>query len=370
VRFLFLLILLSSHALAFDNPYYIRSPRALLMGDAFTAVNDDEYTLFYNPASLARHKRDFSLTPFNPQINGTNVLGDMDKFENFPNEPVGASKVLMDYPAHVGAGIAPGFKLFNVGVSFLAGQSYDVLLRNQAHPMLDIDTRTDKGVFVGIGLPLGPSRLNRRSLVGSQTSIGISGKYVEREGIRDTMALAGPTVLNSLSRDELNDIVKSIGTVKGRAYGVDAGLEHVVRSSNTQFVIGLAALDIGGTNYKIENNPQKLQLADTRNQINLGMAGGQKYRFFNYILSGDIRALNEEMEFGKRLRLGAQIGIPGLSFLAGMNSGYFSYGASVDFFFMKLTAGFYEVELGSQYKQVKSERFVISLNLFDFAFDA
>ncbi len=76
------------------------------------------------------------------------------------------------------------------------------------------------------------------------------------------------------------------------------------------------------------------------------------------------------MDFGKRLRFGGQLGIPGLTFLGGINSGYYSYGAQVDLAFMKLTGGFYDVELGSKYKQIKSRRFVIYLSLFDFSFDA
>lgn len=370
MKFLLLIFILIESAWAFDYPYTLRSPQGLLMGDAFTAVNDDDFTLFYNPASLGRHKRDFTLYPFNPQFNGSNVLNDMDRFENFPDEPVGASKVLMDYPAHASAAIAPGFKLFNVGVSFLASESYDVLLRNKSHPMLDLDLRSDKGVMVGVGIPLGTSRLNRRSVSGSQTSIGVTAKYLERTGVRDTIALTGPVVLESLGQDELEKVLKSLGQVKGIGYGFDAGIEHVRRSGNSQFVIGLSALDITGTKFKEEKTADKLQVADIRDQINFGMAAGQNFGLFHYILSADVRALNDDMDFARRLRFGVQAGVPGLKLLAGINSGYYSYGASVDLAFMKLTAGFYDMEIGSSYKQIKSRRFIVYLSLFDFSFDA
>lgn len=370
MRLLFIIMAFIQTAYAFDYPYTVRSPKGLLMGDAFTAVNDDGFTLFYNPATLARHKRDFTLYPFNPQINGSNLLNDMDRFDDFPDEPVGASKVLMDYPAHASASIAPGFKLFNVGVTFLASESFDVLMRNPSHPMLDLDLRSDKGIMVGVGIPLGTSRLNRKSLSGSQTSLGIAAKYIERTGVRDTLALAGPVVLESLGRDEIEKIVKSLGRVKGIGYGFDAGIEHVVRRGNSQFVLGLSALDITGTKFKEEKTNDNLQVSDIRDQINLGMAAGQDFGVFHYILSADVRSLNEEMDFTKRLRLGAEIGVPGLTLLGGMNSGYYSYGASVDLAFMKLTAGFYDLEIGSRYKQVKSRRFVLYLSLFDFSFDA
>jgi hypothetical protein len=340
------------------------------MGDAFTAVNDDDFTLFYNPASLARHRRDFTLYPFNPQISGTNLLHDLDRFENFPDEPVGASRVLMDYPVHAGAQITPGFKLFNVGVTFLASESYDLLLRNQSNPMLDIDVRSDKGVMLGVGIPIGPGRLNNRSQHGSQTSLGIGAKYIERTGLRDTKSLASPDMINALSRDELSKILDELGRTRGVGWGFDAGLEHVVKSGNSQLVLGLAALDITGTQFNVPKNEDNLRVSNIRDQFNLGMAFGQDHRVFHYILSADVRALNEQMDFGKRLRLGAEVGIPGLSVMGGVNSGYYSYGATVDLKFLRLTAGFFDVELGSSYKQVKGRRFMLYLSLFDFSFDA
>lgn len=364
------LIFFATEALAFDYPYTLRSPKALLMGDAFTAVNDDEYTLFYNPASLARHKSDLTLYPLSGHVSGSNVLSDRERFENLPSSPVGFSDVLMDYPAHASAGLAPGFKLFNFGVTFLVNESFDALLRNKAHPMLDLDLRSDKGVVFGLGIPLGSDRINRKSRLGSQTSLGMSAKYIERTGVEDTLALAGPTVVDSLGQSEMDDLLKSLGQVRGIGWGFDAGLEHVVRQGNSQFVLGLSALDITGTEFSVAKNPDNLKVANTKDQVNLGVAAGQDFSLFHYIVSADLRGLNEEMDFGKRTRFGFQVGIPGITIMGGINSGYYSYGAQLDLAFMKLTAGFYDLELGSRYKQIKSRRIILYLSLFDFSFDA
>lgn len=339
------------------------------MGDAYTAVNNDDYTLFYNPASLARHKRDFTLYPLNPQIEGSNVISDMNRFKDFPSAMDGISDVLMDYPVHASMGVSPGFKLFNVGVTFIANESLDVLLRNPAHPMLDVDLHSDRGVMIGVGIPIGPSRINKRAKFGSQTSIGVAAKYIERTGVSDRLALAGPVVLETIGQDELSRIIKSLGQTKGIGYGFDAGLEHVSRSGNSQFIFGLAALDITGTKFKTSNS-DGVKIQDIKDQINVGMAFGQDFRAFDYLLSADIRSLNEEMDFGRRVRLGLSVGVPGLRLMAGMNSGYYSYGASVDMAFMKLTAGFYDMELGTEFKQTKSRRFIVYLSLFDFSFDS
>ncbi len=371
MKLLLLLIALASGPVcAFENSYTLRSPKGLLMGDAFTAVNDDSFTLFYNPASLGRHKSDLTLTPLNPQFTGTNALNDLDRFKDFPEEPVGASRVLMDYPVHAAAGIAPGLKLFNVGVSFLASESYDMLLRNPARPMLDLDLRSDKGVLLGVGIPLGSGRLSSKSQTGSQTTLGLGAKYIERTGLRDTLALAGPTVLDSLGQEKIEKLIKSLGRVKGIGYGFDAGLEHIYRSGTGQIALGLAALDITGTEFTEPESDDDLQVSDIRDQVNLGIAAGQDFKLFHYILSADVRGLNESMELGGRLRFGAEVGIPGLKVLAGMNSGYYSYGATVDLAFASVTAGFYDIELGSRYKQTKGRRFIIFVSLFDFSFDA
>lgn len=370
MKVLLFLIFFIQQAQAFDNPYLMRSPRGMLMGDAFTAFNDDDFTLFYNPASLGRHKNDLTLYPFNPQLNGTNIINDLDRFEDFPDEPVAASDVLMNYPVHASAGISPGFKLFNFGVTFMANQSYDVLLRNPSHPMLDLDIRSDRGILMGLAIPLGPSRINRKSQSGTQTSFGIGAKYIERTGVRDTLALTGPIFLETIDQSEFDKILQSLGKVKGIGFGFDAGLEHVHREGNSQIIVGLAALDITGTDFTEAHNPNRLQVADNRDQVNFGMAAGQDYKIFHYVLSVDVRGLNEQMDFGKRLRFGAQVGIPGLTFMGGVNSGYYSYGATLDLNFVKFTMGLYDVEIGSKYKQIKSQRFVIYMSLFDFSFDA
>jgi hypothetical protein len=364
------LLLSSSFAYGFDYPYLIRSPRALLMGDAFTAVNDDEFTLFYNPASLARHKNDFTIYPLPIQLTGTNVLDDMDKFNDLPNEPVGFSDLLMNYPVHASTGFAPGFKFFNFGLSFFVNESYDLLLRNKAQPMLDIDLRADRGVVMGVGIPLGHRRISRRSRSGSQTSLGLSAKYVERKGLRDTFALTGPQVANALGQDKLSDFMKSFGQIKGIGWGFDAGLEHIVRERNSQFIVGLSALNISGTDFKVAKTPDNLRVANINEQLNFGIAAGENYSLINYLISADVKNLTQQMDFKQRLSLGGQIGIPGFTFMAGINGGLYSYGATVDLAFVRVTGGFYDVELGSDDNSIRSKRFLIYVSLFDFSFDA
>lgn len=359
------LSLSSLSAFGFAQQGLVQSPKALLMGDAFTAVNDDSYTLFYNPASMARHKKAFSLYPIQGHISGTNILKDMDRFKDFPDEPIGVADLMMNYPVHASVGTAPGFKIYNFGFNLIANDSYDALLRNKSHPMLDVDFKSDRGFIAGVAFPLGDKRI--RDNHGSQTSLGVSAKYIGRKGIRDTIALTGPTMIDALGKDELEQVLQALGRTEGKSWGYDVGLEHVVRSRHTQFVAGLTYLDIGDTQFK--SGDKEVRMSDVDGRLNLGVAFGQKFNLFHYVLSADLKSLNQELDFQQRLKAGIEVGIPGLSLLAGMNGGYYSYGAKLNLGLASLMAGFYDLEIGHHYQQTKSRRMIIYLSLFDFSFD-
>ena len=373
MKFFFILIFcLASNAFAFEAPHGIRSPRGLLMGDAFTAVGTDEYTLFYNPASLARHSQDFTLYPFNPQATGTNVIGDLKKYEDIPDTPNGMADLLMNQPLHAGVNIAPGFKLFNFGFNFIASESVDLLLRNKIHPVLDVDYRSDRGFIFGGAIPLGTSRLGGKKSVGGQmTSIGFGVKYLKRRGLQDTLALTGTDVLDSIGTDaDAEEVIKKLGVTEADAWSCDAWLEHVIRQGPHQVSFALAALDITNTEFEVEKNDDDKKVAANNDQVNLGAAWLMRTALFKGSFSADVRNLTQEQDFLERLRFGVEVGTPIISVLAGWNAGYLSYGAALDFGMLKVVAGFYGVEAGSSYNQTESERFVVYLSLFDFSFDA
>lgn len=370
MRWPWLLALACGGALAYEAPHGIRSPRGLLMGDAWTAVSNDEYTLFYNPAALGRHQRDFTLSPLNPTITGTNVLDDLDRYEDLPDTPVGMADLMLNEPLHAAVNVAPGLKLFNFGFSFIASESADLLMRNRIHPMLDVDYRSDRGFVTGFAVPLGPGRLGTKTGSGQQTSLGVSAKYIKRRGLADTFSLTGTDLDVLLEDGETSEIADRLGIVEGSAWGFDAGFEHVIRNGPHQFVIGLAALDITTTDFKVEENDDDKTVAPNRDQVNLGMAWLMRTSLFKGTFSLDVRELNREQDFLQRFRTGVELGTTFLSVLGGWNAGYYSYGVALDVGVIKMTAGFYGVEAGGGYRRLESERFVIYLSLFDFSFDA
>jgi len=225
----FFILFITTSAHAYIAPAGIRSPKGLLMGDAWTAVANDDFTLFYNPAALGRHQRDFTFYPFNPAIGGTNVLGDTDRFNDLPDTPEGISDVMMNYPVHIATNIVPGFKLFNFGFSFIASEQADLLLRNKIAPTLDVDYRSDRGFVTGLAIPLGSGRVSGKSVSGQQTTLGFGAKYIKRRGIYNSFALTGTDILDAINDSaEIDDILNRLGMVQGSSWGFDGAFEHVV----------------------------------------------------------------------------------------------------------------------------------------------
>ena len=127
-RVLFLAVIFSTTLLASEVSYLARSPRALLMGDAYTAIADDEYTLFYNPAALGRNKG-VAFTLFDPSFGVTDVLSEQNRFKSFPTTAPLIANRLMEFPVYLQAGIFPTLKMGQFAFTLFANNKTSFVLR-------------------------------------------------------------------------------------------------------------------------------------------------------------------------------------------------------------------------------------------------
>ena len=375
--FLILFFILINNELFSQEINYIgRSPRAQLMGDAFTAVADDEYTLFYNPASLGRSKS-VSITPINPSFNGTNPIKDMDRFKNFPSDPVGIVNKIINYPISLQLSVFPGIKMGRFGLNLFANSKTNLVLRNAIHPILDIDYRYDKGFIAGYAHSFGSGAFASRAkkttklkiTTGQRVSVGVGVKQIKREGMNEQFDLFGTTILNKVSSGTLtlDSIKKDFGYSKGKAWGVDLGVEYAVSRGNSLFTAGFSMLDIGDTRFKRTEG-----VVDVPNQamtVNTGIAYKQDFGIFDYTLSSDLRPLNDGSQFSRKFHFGSELSLPLITLNAGWSEGYVSYGGSIKLWPIKLTAGFYGIEVGRKFRQQEAKRFIVYVSLFDFSLD-
>lgn len=352
-------ILFVFEAIAREDRYLGRSPRGLLMGDAYTAIADDEYTLYYNPAILARHQsKGFSFWPINPSLSVTNILKDPDQFSDSDSSTTGFADQFMDVPVHLGMNAAPGFKMGRFGITAIVNYATNFSLMNKVTPMLDIDHRFDKGFIAGYGMPLT-----------GDLAFGMSVKYLQREGILGTYNLVGKTMMDAISAGEPEAILEGLGQAKGSGWGVDFGLDYVKQSGSNMFTMGLSLLDVY-TILHTESNDLDTEVQTQPMQVNFGTSWSLQAAGFGWILSADVRHLESQMEFMRRVRLGTELKIsPLLSILAGYNSGGYSYGIKLDTGLINIYGGFYDVEIGEKVGQQRSSRGVLYFSIFDFTFE-
>jgi len=339
------------------------------MGDAYTSIATDEYTLFYNPALLARHKG-FSFASLNPSITGPNLISDSSRLDGAGDTTSGFATAAMDFPIHLGVGLAPGFKMGRFGMSAILNYETNLLLQNAVTPILKIDHRYDKGFVMGYGFPISGSYSTDGG--GEHFAGGVSLKYITREAIDNSFNLTGLSLLDSLSGTDTNAILTSLGKVRGSGYGLDFGLDYANGSGANTITASLAILDIY-TVLRTEENDDGYKVPAQPMKINMGSA----YRVsagsgFQLTLSADIKHLEQKnVELMRRLHVGAELGMsPLFSLYYGIQAlDNFSYGFKFTAGLFKIIGGFYTNEIGEKLGQTESNEFLIYFSFFHFNFD-
>ena len=376
-------LLFASVSQAKEVLYLGRSPTALLMGDAYTALADDGYTLFYNPAALARNKGiSFSLINptiglTNPGVSYSNPTGDIDKFTDVDmDDPTAIASEFVDYPVYVGMGITPTIKFGPFGLTGFTNFSNSLVLKNAIHPIADLKYTHDNGFIFGYAQRFGPAARSNSSLLalgqGHLFAVGASIKYIQRESINAQYDLFGPKLLGQISGGNIESIadVKSVlGHGIGTGTGFDLGIEHSYIASNSIWTTGFSVMDIGGTHFTKKEGTGDIYRQEM--MLNFGTAFSQSFFGFDYRLALDFHPINDpSLETMSKLHFGADLGIPGLRFMTGFNAGYLSYGLKLSLWPVQLLIGLYGIEIGYEFKQREAKRAVIYLSLLDFSIDA
>lgn len=377
VIILFILFLTFKYqAQAKEVLYLGRSPKGMMMGNAYTSYATDEYSLFYNPALIGRNDG-VHFTPINPSIGVTNILDDMEKFSNFPTDAVGITDRILGVPIYLQTGIFPGLKMGPFAFSLFANQQTSMVLRNRVHPTLSIDYRLDRGFMFGGAFSIGTGakasvwdgrspKKRRKSSDGHRWSYGFAVKNINRQGLSGDFDLFGTDLINLVNGGNINSydaFRRELGFAKGEAWGLDLGVDFIYSNGTFEFGSGLGILDVGDTRFeKTEgdgNVPLQRMNATWGSHILFDFGVGE----ITFTL--DIGPLNQGLSAGRMFHLGTEVSLPLISVFAGYNEGYLAYGFEMDIWIFKLQAGLYSVEVSSDYKIEEGKRGVITFSLFD-----
>jgi hypothetical protein len=366
-----IVLLFTFFSMAKETVWLGRSVRGQLMGDAWTALsNNDEMTLFYNPASLGGNYS-VNLHPLPAKMGVTNALDDLDRFDNFPADAAGIADRILGFPLYLELSSFPGLKMFHFGFNLFISQKTNMILKNSVHPILSVDYRYDRGFATGFAFNIiGGATGKGKIASGNRLSLGYGLHYIKREGLKNETDLMSTGLLTQISAggSDINSLKDSLGYVRGKSFGHDVGLEFSTGTGSSEFIAGFSILDVGTTHFK-KTTPSSEDVPQQDMYMNFGFAFKQDLTFLDYALSMDIKPINRGLPLARAASFGMKLGLPLITAYAGVGEGYLSYGLEFDIFLFTVVAGFSSVELGHEFRQDEGKRAFLYLSMFDGSFD-
>lgn len=352
-----LLFLLVFAVLLFSQPtaanaVFYDGIRPLGMGNAFTAVADDENAVFYNPAGLSLMSG-FQLGVINPQIeiaedsiDFADDAGDVDFDET--SEVADLLRQYTGKPQHVRVGLFPhlGFNIKNTGVLIgaLGRGTVDVEINNPVWPRSRVRLIGDYGPVAGAGFQLPAVK---------GLHLGMAVKYIGRESLDEVYTPA--EIAADDFDDQLDDDQKS-GSGASADFGVIYKLPYF-KTVDTR--VGFSALNIPEMDMG--------DAVDVKSQYDVGLAVKKSFGFCEVTGAFDIHDITdnaiEDSELSKRIHMGAEVEIPYLAVRAGLNDGYLAAGATVDFKVLRLDLATYAAEKGAYAGQKDERRYLAQFTL-------
>jgi hypothetical protein len=330
-----------------------RSPEALAMGGAYTAIVEGRDAPFYNPAgvaaidSLSVHWATLDGTVSDWVISGWKTLSDLKNPSGSAVNTLMGENIFVDASASA-AVLAPGLAV--VALYDVQGALY---AKNQSFPKIEYGYQTTSGVQAAWGMAVtdgkrrGHGRRNSEFL--NEWKFGIGGKYLVRRG---GFRLLTATELFGLTSMDASSLIGG----KGTGYGLDLGVQRVQRlNPELSLHWGAAFLNAGDVQFGGGASP-------LMGDLSTGVAIEMKKDLAKITLAYDIQQANRADTFTKKQNFGARLSLPLLDFYAGLHQSFLTYGAAADIWLLRVSGAIYKEETGSYPKQDTEGRFAFRVD--------
>lgn len=380
---------------AVERPMTVRGARALGMGDAFTALADDQNVFFYNPAGIVQRTGsaltllDLPITVGNDVKKIIDFISDNeDDLNNFDTLLPARQAELINQINRELVSLRPTFGLGAPNLSYLSGPIgggffwgaglfgqadgrvgfvYDVITPSLYYDInVDVSPRVIAAKHFE-GLPILPGHLG----------VGATLKYVQRGQASDSR-------VSFLQLDSYD----TPPFQRGKGHGIDLGALY---QPTSRINVAATWMDFGGTQIKFdakaaedgfdakpartEGIPQRLNVGVAWTPAKLGIGPIGLPTGDRLTLAADVRdILNEDSKTfldggliadsaGKHIHLGAEYRWWFLRFRAGANQGYATAGLGIDIPVLKLDYAFFSDEEGAFAGSLKHSAHILSLAL-------
>ncbi len=328
-----------------ELPNLYRGIRPLGMGGAFITLSDDENAMFYNPAGLNDVSGFGGVDILNPVVefseNSNSLYQDLSDLDTDSEAAVAEFlSGMVGEHQHVRASVLPNFFMHNFAIGALGQATLDMEIRNRANPVVFTDIKLDTGLLLSGALGFFDQRLQ----------VGVTGKYVKRDGIVHVYTapeIAGSDFDPLDQRVNKSDIAFDLGT--------KFNFKTPLKPSVALVVSNITDLDFK-------------ELGKIPQQVNIGASINPDLWILKTTFAVEIDDLTKNVEgdndLYKRAHLGAEFRFPMiLAVRAGVNGGYLTAGASVDFWILSISYATYAEEVGAVSGQRSDRRHVAQVSL-------
>lgn len=355
LQFLSIVVIVSfSSTFAEELHYLYRGTRVLGMGTAFTAIADDENSLFFNTAGLGQQRDKLRIAILNPKVEASaDAISFVQDVLDLDGAEVSEATALLEEHTgehqRVAADLFPHviFNLMGVGIGLGALGVAEVntdIINAKRFPELRTDTRATYGGVIGLGY----------KLPGDLIQIGTGLKLLSRQAVIKTFDAEALTDENYDIADDLKD---------GFGYGYDFGLilhpGELGILKPVQFLKPAVGLSF--------QNAGDIEFGDAGKEVGnlaVGIAFRPNFWILETTLAADFNFLNElnRYDLSQLYHIGAEIRFPKiLSLQVGTQQEAITAGIGLDLWFIEINAATYVEEIGAFAGQDPDRRFAVQL---------
>lgn len=339
--------------------------RPVAMGDAFTAVADDQNALYYNPAGLSRVPG-FSMELVS-MFFGTNshVFSSSSEIQSKVSKLGGDTATSIDAIKDLLSGIQgrnhwmryglnPYFVLPNFGFGLLLNGELNAVVNQPLPELMKIDLNTDADVRIGYG----------REIFGPKLAVGASLGYRHRLGMDTTLNTEFiDKVLKGKDRiqQEMKDLITA-----GAGMGVDIGMLF----TPTPFMkptFGLSVINLGDLNFKKSSMAKDFSSKAPDNipqEVRAGFSLRPSFGSLYLLGSAEVRKQNLPYPASEKFAFGAEAGWSNhIRAQIGLLDGFLSAGFETRLWIVNLRLATYGKESGVYQNHKPERRYVAGMKI-------
>jgi long-subunit fatty acid transport protein len=316
------------------------------MGGAFTAVVDDEQSLYYNPAGLAGVQRP-KLTYIDvqgqvAQETITTFSSSLSSFNHLSGDTLNA---FMGKELFAQATMTPSFVLPGFGIGLIVDQQVALYPQNIALPSITLGYQTTNGVKVGYAYSFFPGAGRKEGM--NEVRLGVGGEMLFRRG--GYYNLSESQMLN-ISEDSLKNMVGNFGS----GVGADLGVQYIRhQNKRLSLMAGAAWESIGNVTFSTPT------AAPQQGDLSVGLGARYQMPGLRVTTAYDLRHLDQSTDWRMRQHAGVELKIPLFAVSGGVNEISYTWGVSVDVWLAKVSFVSYAEELAAEAGLETERRYMV-----------